>query len=84
MRNRKKASIDYKISDKDKLKLVITGKLDAETTGRLWPYVVAISYSGYIKYLGELSYFEYFVNTGIYVLKFQVSSSFTYQIAHLD
>jgi len=31
------ASIDYKISDKDKLKLVITGKLDADTTGRLWP-----------------------------------------------
>ncbi len=31
------SSIDYKISGKDKLKLVITGKLDAETTGRLWP-----------------------------------------------
>ena len=31
------ASIDYKISDKDKLKLVITGKLNAETTSRLWP-----------------------------------------------
>ena len=31
------ASIDYEITDKNKLKLVITGKLDAETTSRLWP-----------------------------------------------
>ncbi len=33
------ASIDYKISDKDKLKLVITGKLDADSTGRLWDLI---------------------------------------------
>ena len=32
-------SIDYQIPDKDKLKLVIKGKLDAETTSRLWPQV---------------------------------------------
>jgi len=34
------ASVDYKISDKGKLELVMTGKLDAETTGRLWTQVV--------------------------------------------
>ncbi|MHC4229254.1 MAG: ABC transporter permease [Planctomycetota bacterium] len=34
------ASVDYKMLDKDKLKLAITGRLDAETTSRLWPQVV--------------------------------------------
>ncbi len=34
------ASIDYHKLNKDKLKLAITGKLDAETTGRLWPEAV--------------------------------------------
>ena len=38
--NRNMASIDYKISDKDELKLVITGKLDAEATGHLWVQVL--------------------------------------------
>jgi len=30
------ASIDYQMLDKNRLKLVISGKLDAESTGRLW------------------------------------------------
>ncbi len=34
------ASIDYQKLDKDQFKLAITGKLDAETTGRLWPQAV--------------------------------------------
>lgn len=34
------ASIDYQKLDKDQLKLAITGTLDAETTGRLWPQAV--------------------------------------------
>ena len=38
--NRNMASIDYKISDKDELKIVITGKLDAEATGHLWVQVL--------------------------------------------
>ena len=32
-------SIDYQIPDKDKLKLVIKGKLDAKATSRLWPQI---------------------------------------------
>ena len=31
------ASIDYQMLDKGRLKLVISGKLDAESTSRLWP-----------------------------------------------
>lgn len=34
------ASINYQMLDKDKLRLVISGKLDAETTSRLWPQTV--------------------------------------------
>ena len=34
------ASVDYQKLDKKKLKLVITGRLDAETTSRLWPQVI--------------------------------------------
>ena len=34
------ASVDYQKLDKKKLKLVITGRLDAETTSRLWPEVI--------------------------------------------
>ena len=33
-------SIDYQMPDKGKLELVITGRLDAEATGRSWPRVV--------------------------------------------
>lgn len=34
------ASIDYQMLPEGKLKCAITGKLDAETTGRLWPEAV--------------------------------------------
>ena len=34
------ASVDYQKLDKKKLKLVITGRLDAETTSRLWPQII--------------------------------------------
>ncbi|MEA3225453.1 MAG: MlaE family lipid ABC transporter permease subunit [Planctomycetota bacterium] len=34
------ASIDFQKLDKGKFKLAITGRLDAETTGRLWPQAV--------------------------------------------
>ena len=34
------ASVDYKMLDKGKLRLAITGRLDAEATSRLWPQVV--------------------------------------------
>ena len=34
------ASIDYRVPDRGTLKLVITGRLDAETTGHLWAQVI--------------------------------------------
>ena len=34
------ASVDYQMLDKNEFKLVITGKLNAETTSRLWPQVI--------------------------------------------
>ena len=40
MEIRNMASIDYQILDKGRLKLIITGRLDAEATARLWPQVI--------------------------------------------